>query len=167
MRRAAAVVLALLSVTCTQTITVTGPDINVPINLGPTPSPSGSPGGSANCPKDGQATKPDSVKIAQFGESGCSNPSGAQRSVRVGCTAAITCSPLIGGQQAPTGCFPPDPDFFGLSASSNAVQVNPSGTTTYNLDVVGREPGTATFRCEINGVNNVQTAGSFTMTVVP
>lgn len=125
-------------------------------------------GGTPPSPGTGAGKiKPDSVKIAQFGESGCTNPSNAERSVRVGCMAAITCSPLIGGQQAPAGTFPDSPDSFTLQRASTSVQVTASGTTAYNLDVHGISTGTATFECIVNGVSNVQTAGAFTLTVVP
>lgn len=126
-------------------------------NGGGTPSPS----------PNASSRKPDSVKIAQFGESGCASPSGAQRTVKVGCTAAITCSPLIGGAQAPAGTFPEAPDSFGLKDASSNVRIKPSGVTAYNLDVEGVSPGSATFECIVNGVSNVQTAGAFTLTVVP
>jgi len=106
-----------------------------------------------------------SVKVTQFGEhcpSGTAS-SGEDRSVRVGCTKWLTCTPFVApGVEAAPSVHGPTPDFFGVVAGSQHADVTiPSNP--FNRDVKGKTPGVISFRCIAKGVQSEQ----FDLTVVP
>lgn len=104
------------------------------------------------------------VKVVQFGET-CPqgvSVSGEDRSVRVGCTKHLTCTPFLSdGSPAPPAVHGPAPEFFGLIAggtSASAAQQDEA----FNLDAKGIAPGIASFRCSVKGVSSL----TFDLTVV-
>ncbi len=130
-------------------------------NIGGQPSPSPSPGtiGSGTI---------HTVKLVQFGEtcppgSGLSI-SGQSRSVRVGCTANLTCTPKRrDGTDASPEEHGPAPDSFGVTSGTVYVEVR-GQDEAFNLDAKGVAAGQATFSCVVKGVRNDP---PFVLTVVP
>lgn len=117
----------------------------------------GGGGGSSASPAPGGGTITH-VKVTQFGEdcpSGTS-PSGADRSVRVGCTKNLTCTPFVGpNEPASPTIHGPAPDFFGVVNGGPAAQVTvPS--EPFNRDVKGLSEGVVSFRCVVRGVQSEQ-----------
>lgn len=119
---------------CTVTVTVTGDGATTVNGCGnsvtttPSPNPSGGP-----------FVKPDYVKITQFGES-CPagvEPSGIDRSVRIGCTKALTLSPKCRQASGPDiDCPVPEnaaPDEF--KCISGCDHINFAAFGSGNLDV--------------------------------
>jgi hypothetical protein len=162
----AAVAALAVGISCTPPPTEPG-DINIDIENtntnnsggggGATPSPSPSVGAIAR------------VGIGAFGES-C--PPGKviaggdrDNQVRVGCEAAITCSPLDsqGREIFNEEVHGVAPDFFGVTGPSAAFQVTQWSGNRFNIDADALSPGTVTLTCTVKGI----TSSPYTLTAVP
>lgn len=185
MRKVAVVLLALMMIggcSPTQptppplppgtTITVTVPGNGNTINvgdgngIGPSPSPSGGP-----------FVKPDYVKITMYGDEKCGNgtngqpilPANQSRTVRVGCTVALTISPKC---HQPNGlpdvdCPVPDgaaPDAFEATTGREHILFVPQGDNPkFNRNATGVSAGLTTITGSYAGV---RVADDFVLTVI-
>jgi hypothetical protein len=153
---------AVASLACQQPLP-TGGDINIS-NVNTNSNQQGQGGGPSASPSPGAGGSITLVKVVQFGET-CpqgTSPSGEDRSVRVGCTKHLTCTPFLSdGSPAPVAVHGPAPEFFGLTAggtSATAAQQDEA----FNIDAKGIAPGIASFRCTVKGVSSL----TFDLTVV-
>lgn len=105
-----------------------------------------------------------SVKTTQFGET-CPQgtaPSGEDRSVRVGCTKHLTCTPFLSdGTPAGPAVHGPAPEFFGIISGGQFATASQQDEP-FNLDAKGIAPGIASYRCTVKGVSSL----TFDLTVV-
>jgi hypothetical protein len=138
-------------------------------NTAPVPNPSASP--------TGLFPRPDYVKITQFGES-CGTdkngvqiqPSGQDRSVRIGCTKALTLSPKCHQATGPdVDCPVPDgaaPDTFEVTAGADHIIFSDSQASRFNKNAFGLTAGSVTITGAYAGVA-VLPGQEFILTVVP
>lgn len=121
----------------------------------PTASPSPGAGGSVA-----------SVGIGKFGEACPAGvaPSGLGDSVRVNCTAFITCSPKsASGQEIfDLGIIGPAPESFVATEGNDQSVTVQVASNPYNLDVKGKAKGTAKFQCRVKAI----TSPTFTLNVI-
>lgn len=126
-------------------------------NASPSPSPSPSPSSS---PAAGTITL---VKVTEVGES-CPagvQPATAQRAVRVGCSAFITCTPFVGDRPATVAEHGPAPTAYGITSGSGAT-FTPWPSEAFNADLKGTSSGALIVSCTVKGIT-----GSADFTVVP
>jgi hypothetical protein len=128
---------------------------------GAAPSPS---------PNAGPFAKPDYVKITQFGET-CPagiEPSGQDRSVRIGCSKALTLSPKCHQVSGPDiDCPVPQdaaPDSFFVSAGADHIDFSLSASSKFNRDAKGKTAGQAIITGAYAGV---RAQDDFVLTVIP
>jgi hypothetical protein len=140
--------------------------VNVVVNTGPTaPTPSASPSvapGGVPVPPGAVAR----VTLTQFGETCPAGvpASGVDRSVRVGCTKFLTCTPRTADGQDAVSVYPSlRPDYLRQSSGFQNATGTGGGADGYNLDAKGLQPGVARYECSVNGV----AAAPFDLTVVP
>lgn len=127
----------------------------------PTPSPSPS----------GLFPRPDYIKISMYGDQRCPTgvaPSTEDRTVRKGCTVALTISPKCKRADGPdVDCKIPEdaePDEFGVSLGAEHVAVVPQGDNPrFNRNVSGISAGAATFSGSYQGQ---RVRDDFVLTVV-
>lgn len=154
---------ALLIAALTYACTPTGPTI-VNTNTNTSTNNNGQSGPNASPSPGTGSGSIASVKVVQFGETCPAGKavSGEDRSLRVGCTKHLTCTPfLTDGSPAPPAVHGLAPDFFGLTAggtSATAAQQDEA----FNIDAKGIAPGIASFRCTVKGVSSL----TFDLTVV-
>lgn len=158
-----ALLVAALSFGCQQPLP-TGGDVTI-VNNNSNQNNNGQGGPSASpSPGTGNGVIA-SVKVVQFGEA-CptgKTPSGEDRSVRVGCSKHLTCTPFLSdGSPAPPAVHGPAPEFFGLIAGGTSASASQQDEP-FNLDAKGIAPGIASFRCNVKGVSSL----TFDLTVVP
>ena len=93
-----------------------------------------------------------SVSVGKYGEDDCANPSNNPTTVRVGCTARLTCTPkLADGTDAPPAVHGPAPDFFGPTSGAQFFSwVQDENLFNGRARALG--PGVGTFRCTVKGV---------------
>jgi hypothetical protein len=108
-----------------------------------------------------------SVRIGEFGEvcpQGVGPPAETvPRQVRVGCTSAITCTPLDAQGREIPNATPPRLDSFNVVSGNQHVIVDAFDDNAYNLSVFGLSAGVATFVCRVEGVSS----DPWPLTVVP
>jgi hypothetical protein len=156
---ALAIIASGLVTGCSKTVVIpvgptgggTNQSTTVNVNVGqgaPTGTQPGAPGASSIT----------LVKVTQFGEtcpSGAS-PSGVDRSVRVGCTKALTCTPFSGTVPTDTEALRIPVQFFDATAGTfDTAQVQHTGNP-YNLDVKGLKAGRVSFKCIVQAVESAQ-----------
>jgi hypothetical protein len=147
----AAVVAVMAAAACTSVYT--GGD-HVEQIVGPGPIPSGSPGSSG----DGLVAI---VKVGAFGS--CAGVT-ADRTIKVGCTIPVTCTPKAAdGSLLPPSVTGLSPDFFGVVSGSQFVRVAPWDDEAYNVNVLGVGAGVFRLKCTVKGKSSEE----WEATVVP
>lgn len=136
------------------------------IGNGNNATPSPSPGTVT-----GPFPRPDYVKITQFGET-CPigiEPSGIDRSVRIGCSKALTLSPKCRQVSGPDiDCpVPPgaEPSEFKVIAGADHIAFSDSASSKFNRDAKGVTEGQAIITGSYGGVA-VEPGQEFTLTVI-
>lgn len=130
-----------------------GGDTNSNTAGGPTPVATASPGAG-----DGLVAV---VKVGAFGS--CAGVT-ADRTIKVGCTIPVTCTPKSAdGQLLPPAVTGLSPDFFGVVSGSQFVRAAPWDDEAYNLNVLGVAPGTFRLKCTVKGKSSEE----WEATVVP
>lgn len=148
----AIVFAAVLFPACTQVYTG-GDNVNQTVT-GPGALPSASPGAGG----DGLVAI---VKVGAFGS--CAGVT-ADRTIKVGCTIPVTCTPKAAdGSLLPPVVTGLAPDFFGVVSGSQFVRAAPWDDEAYNLNVLGVGPGTFRLKCTVKGKSSEEWEG----TVVP
>lgn len=149
---AVALMVAALSVSCAEDPVPTGPQpITITINNNQIVY---APGATTPGTGAGQAGKVTAVSIGKYGEEGCANASGSPGTVRVGCTAKLTCTPKCGSRDCSPDEHGSAPTFFSAVANSGNVQLIPDAQNAFNLDARALAPGTPRFRCDVLGVSS-------------
>lgn len=168
--------MAALSVGLLGIVTTTGACVPPPTEPGDivitnnNTNNNGQPGGGASpSPSPGAGTVIARVGVGQFGErcpAGVS-PSGDGRSstVRVNCTAFITCSAYSpsGQEHFDLAVIGPAPEEFRATAGEGAIVQTQAASNPYNLDILGKAVGTASYTCRVKGV----TSPTYSLRVVP
>lgn len=141
----------IASIGCTQVFTG-GDNVNQTVT-GPGALPSASPAGG-----DGLVAI---VKVGAFGS--CAGVT-ADRTIKVGCTIPVTCTPKAAdGSLLPPVVTGLSPDFFGVVSGSQFVRAAPWDDEAYNLNVLGVAPGSFRLKCTVKGKSSEEWEG----TVVP
>lgn len=156
------VVLAALigSAACTPVQPTPPPSSNTASNTNTIVLVIGGPAGPT-LPTPTSAAKPDIVKVTQFGET-CPDgkqPSGQDRSVRVGCSKALTCSPKCKQTDgAYIDCPVPQgasPDEFRVFSGEDRISFTAAGENpAFNRDARGLAPGHALLDCTYANVKS-------------
>lgn len=160
---AALIACAALAIVGCQPYPPTGPsnttvNQNVNVNVGqPGASPSPGAGGSVARVGIGKVSGGESCPAG-------TQPSGLGDSVRIGCTAFLTCSPYsASGQELfDLAIIGAAPEKFDATSGGSLVQITPHASNGYNLDVKGLAKGAVAFTCTVKGV----TSPTFTLNVI-
>lgn len=92
------------------------------------------------------------IKIGAFGS--CPGVS-ADRTIKIGCTIPITCTPKAAdGTLLPPSVTGAAPTFFGVKSGSQFVRAVPWDDEPFNLNVLGVAPGHFSLRCTVKGKSN-------------
>lgn len=125
---------------CTNVYTNSEGGSSIVTGPGPVTSPSPGEGGSGLI---------DVVKVGAFGS--CAGVT-ADRTIKVGCTIPVTCTPKSAdGKLLPPSVTGSQPDFFGVSSGAQFVRAAPWEDEAFNLNVLGVAPGRFTLKCTVKG----------------
>ena len=157
----AAALVVVLQVGCTPTQPTQPP--NITIIAGNGNGNISNPGGTPSSPAPGSNGAIATVKVGAFGITcpGSVKLPNSDRTIPVGCTMAVTCTPKdVNGQLVGPAVTGPSPDFFdAVNGKGTVVKVAAWDEEAFNVNVTGLSPGAFALSCVSKGVKSDAWAG--------